>query len=131
MQQIAEAYALDAVDLARDNFGNTLDWSDASVSSVEDMLAELYTQRGVARPSEDQVWTVAKAFGSYIGEVFRRNHGATWGMTSVNGEALPGIQGSNSCALFWPWSKVFGRLSNGSEDNVWTYYQVLMVGEHQ
>jgi hypothetical protein len=57
IQQIAEAYALDARDFAERAFGITLDWSDASVEKVEVVLDKLYRQKQVMKPppTEEQV----------------------------------------------------------------------------
>ena len=71
--QIAEAYSLDAVDLAARNFGVVLDLSEESVREVEQILGRLHDEMSHAQPPEDTVWTFAKAFGSYIGEVMRRH----------------------------------------------------------
>jgi hypothetical protein len=73
--EIAEAYALDAVDLASRNFGVILDWSENSVQQVEEMLGRLHDEMAHAQPPPDVVQTFAKAFGSYVGEVLRRHHG--------------------------------------------------------
>lgn len=123
LQKIAEAYALDAVDFAR-NFKLSLDWADTSVAKVESILDILHRERARARPSEEQVWGFAKMFGSYVGEVFRKNHGATWGMITINDESFPGLKTSTT-QLFWPWSRVHNRLSRGESENVWHYYKVL------
>ena len=77
IQQIAEAYSLDAVDFANDNFQIKLDWSDKSVSQIESILEIFHDQLASADPSEEQIFQFAKIFGSYVGEVYRRNHGAT------------------------------------------------------
>lgn len=129
-QRMNEAYALDAVDAARANFGVELDWSDESIGAVEEMLGELHEQIASA-PSDDAIWSFAKAFGSYTGEVYRRNHGATWGIVVLDGDRFPGMQAAGSCQLFWPWGKAHNRLVNGPEDNVLHYYQVLVRGDPQ
>ena len=118
-RQIAEGYALDAIDTARGNFGVELDWSDNSVSRVEEMLGIMHQQLASARPSQAAIETFAKMFGSYIGEVYRRNHGATWGLVTIDGQTFPGMRDSQSCALFWPWGRVQNRLLAGEENNVW------------
>jgi hypothetical protein len=123
--EIAEAYSLDAIDLAASNFGVTLDWSEASVRKVEEMLGRLHDEMANAQPREDAIWTFAKAFGSYVGEVLRRHHSGEWGMLDMDGQSFPGIQQKNG-ALCWPWSKAQKRLVNGPEDNVWHYYTVLV-----
>jgi hypothetical protein len=123
ISKIAEAYALDAVDIAADNFGVSLDWSEGSIESVEQMLSELHEELAGAAPSEEAVWTFAKAFGSYVGEVMRRHHGGEWGMVELDGQSFPGL--SSGDGLCWPWGKVHNRLVNGPEDNVWHYYVAL------
>jgi hypothetical protein len=123
--EIAEAYALDAVDLAARNFSVALDWSEASVRQVEQMLGRLHDEMASAQPPEDTVWTFAKAFGSYVGEVLRRHHGGEWGMVSMGGQLFPGLQQTGG-SLCWPWGKAHKRLVNGPEDNVWHYYSVLV-----
>lgn len=125
VQKIAEAYALDAVDFARDHFGLHLDWSDGSVQHIETILTRFHNEIARAKPSEDQIIQFAKMFGSYVGEVFRRNHGARWGIVTVGGATFPGMEANRSRSRFWPWGKVQNRLVNGAEDNVWHYYQLL------
>jgi hypothetical protein len=94
IQQVAEAYALDAVDFARENFRLTLDWTDASVAKVESMLDDFDRTRGKSGASDDVIAQFAKMFGSYIGETYRKNHGGAWGMVWHEGESIPGIQGA-------------------------------------
>jgi hypothetical protein len=78
--EIALAYAEDAVDIAARNFGICLDWSESSIRLVERMLEELHNQMPEAQPDEETILTFAKMFGSYIGEVLRRHHGASGGL---------------------------------------------------
>jgi hypothetical protein len=51
IQQIAEAYAMDAVDLAKASFRLTLDGSDESVRHVETVLARLGPENNTPSPS--------------------------------------------------------------------------------
>ncbi len=69
---------------------------------------------------------MAKVLGSYVGEVFRRNHGATWGMVDLEGQSFPGLKASGQAGLFWPWGRVQNRIRNGPQDNVWQYYRHLV-----
>ena len=126
LQQVAEAYAQDAVDFARNQFKLTLDWSDASVAHIETMLAVFHDQMAAANPSDERIFQFAKLFGSYVGEVFRRNHGAAWGIVTLEGQSFPGLKASGAAGLFWPWGRVQNRIRNGPEDNVWHYYQQLI-----
>ena len=122
--EIAAAYSLDAVDLAARNFGITLDWSESSIPKVERMLGQLHDEMARAKQPDDSIWTFAKMFGSYIGEVLRRHHGGEWGIVRMGDQSFPGLQQSGG-ALCWPWGKARNRLVNGSEDDVSSYYSVL------
>ena len=112
ISDIASAYALDAVDLAARNFRTTLDWSEESVRQVEKMLSRLHDEFGKKRPPEDTIWTFAKAFGSYVGEVLRRHYGGEWGMVQLDGEPFPGLKQTGG-ALCWPWGRCITGLSTG------------------
>lgn len=123
--EIAAAYSLDAVDIAASNFGVKLDWSDSSVKKVEEILGRLHDDMARSNPPEEAVWTFAKAFGSYVGEVLRKHHGGEWGMVNLDGQKFPGIR-QDGQRLCWPWGRVHNRIVKGPEDNVWHYYQVAV-----
>jgi hypothetical protein len=61
--------------MASHGFGVTLDWSEPSVRQVEEILSRFHEDMAHAKPGDAAVWKVAKAFGSYVGEVMRRHHG--------------------------------------------------------
>ena len=130
VQQVAEAYAADAVDFARERFGLTLDGSDASMAHVETILGTLHDQMADEKPSEEQLFTLAKLFGSYVGETFRRNHGATWGLVRLNDETFVGMKNTEVPGMFWPWGRAQKRLKNGPEDNMLHYYRWLVEKRH-
>jgi hypothetical protein len=125
IREIAEACSLDAVDHAN-NAGIQLDWSDQSIEKVEEILRMLHQEMTAAKPSTEQVRTFAQMYGSYTGEVFRKNHGGTWGMVTIDGNRFPGMEATNTTVSFWPWGRVQNRILNGPEDNVWHYYQALL-----
>ena len=123
------AYAEDAVEHAK-SAGVALDYSPDSIRQVEEVLEKLYP-RGISRlirrgPSVEDTATMAKMYGGYIGEVVRRAAGGEWVLDT---EVAPGqtvISLRKGEQRIFPPSKVQKRLANGSEDNVWFYYQVLM-----
>lgn len=127
VQKIATAYALDAVDLARSQFGISLDWSDASIEKVEKALVKMHASyiATTPRPTPEQVMSFSKGLGSYVGEVYRRNHGGEWGMVSLNGQKFPGLR-TKAGTNFWPWGRVSNRITDGDENNVLDYYRVLL-----
>lgn len=127
--EIAEAYSMDAVDFARDHFKIKLDWSDGSVAHIETMLSVFHDQLANAQPSDERISGFAKMFGSYIGEVFRRNHAAAWGLVTLGGETFVGLEISGSGVRLWPWDRTRRRMLNGPDDNVWDYYRALVTGD--
>jgi hypothetical protein len=120
-QMIAEAYALDAVDYARATMKLTLDCTDLSIQVLESILDVFHQNLANAKPTEEQVAEFSRMWGSYLGEVYRKNHGAAWGRVTRGDQSFPGMRGTSG-VLFWPWGRVENRLRNGPEDNVWHYY---------
>ena len=127
------AYAQDAVDHAKTAAGVTLDYSADSIKQVEGVLETLCaaTPRGLSRifrrgPTQEDVATMAKMYGGYIGEVVRRTAGGEWVLDTeiAAGETVISLRKGEQ--RIFPPAKVHKRLANGSEDNVWFYYQVLM-----
>jgi hypothetical protein len=126
IQQIAEAYALDMVDHARQVHGLEIDWSDDSVQQVERIAAVIHEEYKKNRPTAEQLEAFYKMVGSYIGEVFRRNHGAEWGWVSLQGSRFPGLRARKG-TLFWPWGRAMNRIMHGAEDDLWFYYRGLIA----
>lgn len=126
IHKIAEAFSLDACDFLRNHFGITLDWSDASIQHIESVMDRFHLEAAKAKPSPEQVMKFAKMFGSYIGEVYRKNHGATWGLVEKDGQRFPGLKAQTSDTTFWPWGKARNRLVDGAAHNVSHYYSALL-----
>lgn len=125
--KIAEAYAKDAVDLAATGFQAKLDWTDESVARVEAILAKLRESMPTPKPPDDVILNFAKGFGSYLGEVFRKNHGGEWGMITDGASSYPGMRWKTD-TLFWPWGRVHKRIVEGDENNVVVYYSTMLGG---
>ena len=129
INEMMAAYAEDTVDFARNNFGISLDYSNDSVRLVEAMAETLVQARPKSfvsklfrkRPTDEETQTVCKMLGGYIGEVYRRAKGGDWGINDEF-QALGVQQGDN---WIFPPAKVYKRLTNGSEDNLWSYFSVL------
>ena len=130
--ELMEAYALDAVDFAREHFGYDLDYSVESVERVEQILArfhdELPSGLGKAlrrgRPSEEQIEQQAKVWGGYLGEVIRRRWGGTWTIPTE------GPMANAFClklgeTLISPPGKAYKRIVDGPGDSVSFYVAVL------
>jgi hypothetical protein len=126
------AYAQDAVDHARQNFQTELDFSIESVRTVESILRQMYDAipRGARRifrrgPSEETLASLATMYGGYIGEVMRRRRGGEW---VFDLEVMPGqpvICLRREDDRVFPPARVYKRLTNGPEDDVWFYFQAV------
>lgn len=123
------AYAEDAVDFASRNFGVSLDYTPESIQQVEAMAERLrnawpkgFIEKIFSKgPTDDDVQVVCKMLGGYIGEVYRRSKGGEW---AINEEyrAIGVILGKT---WMFPPAKVHKRLTNGAEDNLWSYFKVM------
>ncbi|MCX7359090.1 MAG: hypothetical protein NT015_13230 [Alphaproteobacteria bacterium] len=125
VQQVAEAYALDAIAFARKNFKVELDFSDASIAQIESMMENFDRNATRGLPRAEVLAQFGKMFGSYIGEVYRKNHGGSWGMITNEGSSIPGVQGADG-TLFWPWARVENRMRQGPQENILDYYLYLL-----
>ena len=123
------------VEYARQSFGITLDYSDASIEKVESMLSRIYLTipRGFwskitkkAPPPPKKLEQISLMFGGYIAEVIKRQFGGTWKMESAlyPGQTLLTFQ-AGAGGDMWPHLKVGMRLENGPVDSVWSYYRFL------
>ena len=129
VQVVADIYAKDAVTFAKKQYGIALDWTDGSMQLVDNILEDLHKSYAVStpRPSEEKVMAIAKGFGSYIGEVFRKNHGAQWGVVTLGDQSMPGLKAKTG-VVFWPWARAWKRIIEGPENNIVQYYQFNVSG---
>ena len=126
-----EAYALDAVDFGK-KFNEDLDFSRESIERVERICTILFnaiptnffTKLIRRKPSEQQILQISKVFGGYIGEVMRKNFGGDWNIKNLFNQGNTVLLTIGDTELS-PVAKVYKRLTNGPEDNVWHYYQWL------
>ncbi|MBK1791407.1 DUF3806 domain-containing protein [Persicirhabdus sediminis] len=125
MQQLATNSANSAIEFARSS-GLTLDQSDASIAVIESILDSLHKQIKEANPSDEQITSYSRMLGCYLGETFRINHGATWGLITLGEQRMPGLQFTSGSGQFWPWVKVQQRLVDGPAHNVVNYYNMLL-----
>lgn len=121
-----------AVEAARAS-GLDLDYSPGSIEDVETLLNDLWkigrpgpigrllVRKG--RSDEDTVY-LASVIGAYVGEVFRREFGGEWYLDTQFGTDGTVALRIGDRVVFPP-AKVYKRLVNGPEDNVWFYYRVV------
>jgi hypothetical protein len=148
LQLMAQSFAQDAVAFAEKvklfrppaagrpghvtigDFRIRLDYSDASIRDVEDILAEFNRELPAAKPEPEQIERFARIYGCYIGETFRRNHGATWGATPHGNGKMPSMRSDRSGTVFFPWMRAYKRITEGDSENVAAYYEYLLEELH-
>jgi hypothetical protein len=126
LAKTASDASVEAVKYAKQRFDVVLDGSDASMADLERILDSFYRQKTDAGPDSLAVTRLGALFGSYVGEVFRKNHGGKWGFITGDAQRFPGVRADRSGQLFWPWGRVQNRIINGPADNVSDYYRVIV-----
>jgi hypothetical protein len=125
------AYAEDAVEYAA-HLKKNLDYSKESVQVVEEICTLLYSSipKGfVAKlfkktPSEETILQMSKMMGGYVGEVIIKNYGGSWDIEDFMNQGNTTVLTIGETKIF-PVARVYKRLKNGSEDNVYHYFHYL------
>jgi hypothetical protein len=121
---MAGAYAEQAIAAARE-FNTKLDYSENSLMEVEAILAQLAPQTSSANSPSGDVDEMCKIWGSYLGEVVRRRFGGAWSIETYPGKQFATLTLSVGANKLFPTMKVHRRLTQGADDNVWTFYKMV------
>ena len=119
----AQKMCATAVEYANE-FNKKLDYSENSIADLEKILDWYSNDIAISKPTENQIWSMAIIFGSYLGETLLRNglsqKGFVWGKEdSSNVPLLIKDDGT----YLTPNDKIYKRLVNGSEDSVVSFYR--------
>jgi hypothetical protein len=117
-----EANARSAVQLTKTQFHTDLGYGIESIEQLEQLFDRV--QYTMPNPdSKETTGLLTKLWGSYLGEVIRRQHGGKWLLwNDEHGKAIALQVGE---ALIFPFNKVKKRLERGSGQSIWEYYQYL------
>lgn len=130
--EMMESCASDAVRLAQERFGFSLDYSEESIESLETVLASVSADLRDGQNSPDKetvnkdgVEHEVKLWGSYFGEVVRRRWGGDWDLVQYPGRvaAAPTLLVAGS--QLYPLMKIYRRLTMGEAENIWNFYQKI------
>ena len=69
----------------------------------------------------------AGRFGAYVGEVCRKNHGATWGAVMRGGRREPGLRPASGVNR-WPAGRVLDVITGGPDNDIASFPRKLAVG---
>jgi hypothetical protein len=114
-----EGYAQGAVDLARKDFEQDLDFSSESIDALDEILVAVGESPELDLDFEVRLW------GSYLGEVLRRRYTGSWEMTQYPGGtvAVPAVEVRGS--RLFPLMKVYRRLTVGEEDDLSSFFAMV------
>ncbi len=119
-----EANARNAVELAKNRFQVTLDYRTDSVQELEKLFDRV--QYSMPDPeSRETLGLLTRLWGSYLGEVIRRQHGGEWIIWSDKHGKTMALQVGDATAF--PHNKVKKRLERGADHNIWNYYQSVLA----
>jgi hypothetical protein len=123
---LMKAYAQDAEDLAL-NAGITLDYTEKSLEDIESILHQIAGDSVIDPTSteeEDRLWTLAKIYGAYLGEVVIRSLGGVWEMSENPDGTARVILHSQGLQMF-PLEKVYKRLAEDEFSGVSGYCRAI------
>lgn len=114
-----EGYARAAVDWAKGEFKQKLDFSSESIDALDEILVL------VSESPEFDVDFEARLWGSYLGEALRRRYAGSWEMTPYPGGvvAVPAVEVRGS--RVFPLTKVHRRLTIGEEEDLRAFYTMV------
>ena len=116
---MAAAYAEQAVKAAQE-LNARLDYSENSLLELESIIGRLTS------PSEAEALAeTCKMWGSYLGEVVRRRFGGEWSIETYPGKEFATLTLSVGAAKLFPSMKIHRRITRGSDDDLWTFYQMV------
>jgi len=114
-----EGYAQGAVELARKDFEQDLNFSSQSIDALDEILVAVGESPELDLDFEVRLW------GSYLGEVLRRRYAGSWEMTQYPGGtvAVPAVEVRGS--RLFPLMKVYRRLTVGEEDDLSSFFAMV------
>jgi hypothetical protein len=124
VESMVQAYSQAAVELARE-FKAALDYTENSVMEVEVILAQFAQDLASGKPPAEEMDEMCKLWGCYLGEVVRRRFGGEWGIETYPGKQFATLTLNVAGNKLFPSIKVHRRLTEGANDNVWTFYKMV------
>ena len=114
-----EGYASAAVETAKSDYRQALDYSADSINALDEIVVMLSETPDVDLEFEARLW------GSYLGEVLRMRYAGSWEMTQYPGGqvAVPAVDVRGS--RLFPLMKIDRRLTIGEEDDLPSFYNMV------
>ena len=121
LEQQAADKAERAIDQLRDRSNDSLDYSESSLTVVEELLAE--ASAFVDDMPDDQIDALVRMLGSYVLEVGRRQFGGKYYWHDGRDQPVL-VVGEPDCRIaMLTFDKIRGRLSGDEGDNIPFFYE--------
>lgn len=124
ISEMMQAHAEEAVATAR-AYRVSLDYSEASLETLEEILAGLYREISGSKPSANQVEEACRMWGGYLGEVVRRRWGGEWSLETYPGGNFATPTLTVVAGKMFPTMKIHRRLHEGAKENIWNFYCMM------
>lgn len=128
LDDVFKAYANDAVAFAAKR-GISLDYTEESLDEIDGILASSdivgpTPRRPSSAQEEEELWTLSKMLGAYVGEVTLRVFSGRWIVEDLpNGTARPVL---DVCGVkAFPMEKVWKRLTESEFDTLSGYCRAI------
>jgi hypothetical protein len=114
-----EGYAQAAVETAKSEYRQKLDYSADSINVLDEIIVLVSETVDIDLDFESRLW------GSYLGEVIRTRYAGMWEMMQYPGGqvAVPAVEVRGS--RLFPLMKVYRRLTNGEEEDLRAFYNMV------
>ena len=114
-----EGYAQAAVETAKKEYRQALDYSAESINALDEIVVLLSETPDIDLDFESRLW------GSYLGEVIRQRYAGSWEMTQYPGGqvAVPAVEVRGS--RLFPLMKIYRRLTMGEEEDLPGFYHMV------
>jgi hypothetical protein len=114
-----EGFAQAAVNQAKREFKQELDYSSDSIDALDEILVM------VGETPEHDLDFEVRLWGSYLGELLRRRYTGTWEMTPYPGGtvSVPAVEVRGS--RLFPLMKVYRRLTIGDEEDLRGFFTMV------
>lgn len=126
IENIVKKNSNTAINYAK-SFEKEFDYSKNSIKDLEEILDYYSNDISKSKPTENQIWSMSVIFGSYLGEVMLKNGllKKSYKWDKDNNSNIP-LLVANDGSYITPNDKVYKRLVNGKEENVISFYDVIM-----
>jgi hypothetical protein len=92
---------------------------------LETLLERLAAEMPGSNSAADDLTEACKVWGCYLGEVVRRIFGGEWSVETYPGKQFATLTLTVKGSKLFPSMKVHRRLTEGEQENVWTFFKMV------